>query len=438
MLGLLALGGLLSTAYTALSNVRPSSLTERADDGDRRARQILALISGESRLSMTYLLLTTLIQSSLAALTFFTVGLLSDNNLPSMILGVGGMALLMVIFGWSVPEAIGSVYAEPIARTLVQPMTWLCQLFSPITWLLLNVSRVVASTFGGERLVDTVTEEEIMTLVNAGHTGGTIEEDEKTMIYSVLQLDQTNARQLMVPRMDITALDVETPIAEACDHFIATGFSRIPVYEESIDNIVGLLYAKDLLALQRRPDADKQIIRDHLRPAYFVPETLVADELLKSLKKQKIHMAIVVDEFGGTSGLVTIEDLIEEIIGDIVDEYDPPEESEVIDEGEGRYSIDATMNLSDIDERFGLGLDNEETDTLGGFIYAQLGRVPQAGETVEGEEYRLTVRHIEGRRIRRVLLELKQQENSTPSSGDDPARHPPSSALTEEVSNHDP
>lgn len=412
MLALLALGGLLSTAYTALSNVRPALLTERAESGDRRARQILTLISGESRLSMTYLLLNTLIQFSLAALTFFTVGLLSDGHLGWMAIGVGSMALLMIIFGWSVPEAIGSVYAEPIARTLVLPMIWLCQLLTPITWLLLSVSRVVASTFGGERLVDTVTEEEIMTLVNAGHTGGTIEEDEKTMIYSVLQLDQTTARQLMVPRMDIKALDVETPIAEACDHFIESGFSRIPVYEESIDNIIGLLYAKDLLALQRRPDAEQLMIRDHLRPAYFVPETLVADELLKSLKKQKIHMAIVVDEFGGTSGLVTIEDLIEEIIGDIVDEYDPPEESEVIDEGEGRYSIDATMNLSDFDERFGLGLDNEETDTLGGFIYAKLGRVPQNGEVVEGEDYRLTVQHIEGRRIRRVLLELRQQAES--------------------------
>lgn len=418
LLVLISLGSVISTAYIALSNVRPAQLSERAEDGDLRSAQILSLIGGRSRLQMSYLISMTLIHFSISALTLLLLvePLILRGQAGIALLVVGLVALATVVLAWSVPEGIGTANAEWVARLMVVPMTLLCRFLSSLTWLLLAISRTLAGVFGGEKLVDTVTEEEIMTLVNAGHTGGAIEEEEKTMIYSVLQLDQSSARQLMVPRMDVVALDVESSIETACGRFVASGFSRIPVYEESIDNILGLLYAKDLLTLRSN---SQESIRQHLRPAYFVPETLPADELLKSLKKQKIHMAIVVDEYGGTAGLVTIEDLIEEIIGDIVDEYDQNEQSDVTRLSDDSYLIDGTTNLADINEQFDLDLDDEETDTLGGFIYAELGRVPQEGEQISGEGYRLTVRRIEGRRIRHVLLELVRPDAS-PKTDTDP------------------
>ncbi len=249
-----------------------------------------------------------------------------------------------------------------------------------------------------------------MTLVDAGEKAGTIEDEEKEMIYSVLQFGETLAREVMVPRIDVVALDITTPLREALGTFIESGHSRIPVYEGSIDTIKGLLYAKDILPVLQ--NGDSKSIGDLMRPAYFVPETKRADVLLAELKARKIHMALVVDEYGGTAGLVTIEDLLEEIVGDIRDEFDIHEEAEYEQLGPDEFSVDAAMNIDDFNELMDTELPSEDTDTLGGYMYSRFGRVPAVGETVETPSLVLRVEEVEGQRIRRVHVTRKHGETA--------------------------
>lgn len=416
ILGLIIFHALITLAYAALKNSRLSVLQEQAEEGNQRARQALALLNAESRLAISYSLSMTLLHYSIAALTTILVilpALSGDTAMPPVLAFVIVILVgaLLLIPGDIVPESIGSTYNQSFALLLLPLLRLVVLLLSPITLILLNISYLFSRLFGSSNRINTVTEEEIMTLVNAGHTGGTIEDEEKAMIYSVLQLDSTNARELMTPRIDVVAFDINTPVRESLDLFIDSGFSRIPVYEDNIDNIVGVLYAKDLLPLcNGTTDGTQRPVRDLLRPAYFVPEDRQADKLLREMQNRKTHMAIVEDGYGGTSGIVTIENLIEEIVGDIQDEYDDHEEAEYVQNGDDDYLIDASMDLDDVNDLLNTTFDTNMTDTLGGFIYMQLGRVPEVGEIIETDEVTLLVRSIDGRRIRKVHVTRKHPQ----------------------------
>ncbi len=229
------------------------------------------------------------------------------------------------------------------------------------------------------------------------------------MIYSIFQFADTLAREVMVPRIDMLALDVETPIQEAVKAMLAAGHSRIPVYAETIDSIVGLLYAKDLLRVWHE-GAAAGALRDILRPAYFVPEAIALDKLLANLQQQRIHMAIVVDEYGGTAGLVTLEDIVEEIVGEIRDEYDAAEELPYQQLGEDEYLFDGGIDIDDVNDLLETQLPNDDADTLGGYIYGQLGRVPGAGDQVTHDGLTMEVQSVLGRRIRKVRVKRLEPE----------------------------
>lgn len=428
---LLATHALITLAYAALVNTRESALQELADDGNQTAQRALKLLEQENRLALTHRLLTMILLSTTFVL--MTINLL----FPVMVVGdllaffaliallVGGV-VTFVLLGSVLPESIGSAHSQTVLPVAVFIFRWLSTLFYPVISLLLLISRLLARLFSAEDHVNMVTEEEIMTLVNAGLTGGTIETGEKAMIYSVLQMDETIARELMTPRPDIIALEVNTDTTDALHAILDSGFSRIPIYEENIDNVVGLLYAKDLLALWRDGQpAEQRPIRDLLRSPFFVPEVKRADELLHEMRVSQVHMAIVLDEYGGTSGLVTIEDLIEEIVGDIVDEYDV-EEDEYRQISPTEYIVDAGMDLDDLNEILDIELDAEENDTLGGFIYMSLGRVPIVGDVVETDEVIMHVRSIDKRRIRNVALTLKTSpdEDNLPVQTDSDSSKP--------------
>jgi len=255
-----------------------------------------------------------------------------------------------------------------------------------------------------------VTEEEIMTLVDAGQEEGVIEAEEKAMIYSIFQFGETAAREVMVPRIDIVALEIDTPLDEALQVVIAAGHSRIPVYRDTIDNVQGILYAKDFLELWL-PDSSKGIeeagrdrtLESLLRPAHFVPESKMLDDLLADLQQRKVHIAIVVDEYGGTAGLVTIEDILEEIVGEIQDEYDS-EEAAYQQVGEGEYIFNARIDLDDVNRLLGTNLPTEQGDTLGGLIYSQLGKVPAPGDVIKFDGYSIEVISVVRRRIQNVRV----------------------------------
>jgi CBS domain containing-hemolysin-like protein len=221
------------------------------------------------------------------------------------------------------------------------------------------------------------------------------------MIYSIFEMGDTLVREIMLPRIYITALDVNTPLEQALDMFLQSGHSRVPVYEESIDNILGLLFAKDLLKVWREGGKNDSL-RSLLRTAYFVPEAKVVDELLAEMQTRRIHMAIVVDEYGGVAGLVTLEDIVEEIVGEIRDEYDQGEELPYTQVAEGEYIFQGRIDLEDFNELMGSHLPMDEAETLGGFIYDRMGRVPVSGEALLVDDLELIVEQVSKQRIRKV------------------------------------
>jgi CBS domain containing-hemolysin-like protein len=221
----------------------------------------------------------------------------------------------------------------------------------------------------------------------------------------------------MVPRIDVMALDVHAPLSEAMDKLVESGFSRVPVYEDTVDNILGLLYAKDLISLWRSGKDHHESLRGVLRDAYFVPEAKKADELLTELQSRRVHMAIVVDEYGGVAGVVTLEDVIEEIFGEIQDEYDENEEQLYQVQEDGGYLFRGRVDLDDFNALMDASLPVDEADTLGGFLYMRFGHVPTAGEAVEEDGLRLTVEQVSSRRIRLVRAQRKTQDEKADVDG---------------------
>jgi CBS domain containing-hemolysin-like protein len=262
-----------------------------------------------------------------------------------------------------------------------------------------------------------VTEDELKNLVDAGQQEGVLEQGERRMIYSIFGLGDTLAREVMVPRIDVLALDVHTTLPEAADTLLQSGYSRVPVYEETVDNIVGLLYAKDLLGAWRA-DAPPDSLRALLRPPYFVPEAKPVDDLLAEMQTRRIHMAIVVDEYGGVAGIVTLEDIVEEIVGEIQDEYDEREEALYRQIAPGEYDVAGRMDLDDFNELMDVNLPVEEADTLGGFIYSRMGHIPAAGERLLVGDLELVVKQVSRRRITEIHARRLSQveQNASPAS----------------------
>lgn len=245
-------------------------------------------------------------------------------------------------------------------------------------------------------------DETLSQMVDASEKAGLIESDEREMITGVLQLDRTLTREIMVPRIDVIAVDVATSLRRALDVMIAGAHSRLPIYEESIDHIVGLLYSKDLLKALRDGNADVTV-RTLMRPVYFVPESKRLDELLQELQRTKVHMAIVVDEYGGTAGIVTIEDVLEEIVGEIQDEYDTGEEPLIERASENEGVFNARVNIDEVNQALRLDLPTD-SDTLGGLVYQRLEKLPKAGDQVRVGNVTMTVLNMVGRRIKRVRV----------------------------------
>jgi len=298
---------------------------------------------------------------------------------------------------------------SPIARFL----DWI---LVPFTWLLMVLWGSVGSSQGRKA---TELEDELRNWVEVGQPQGSLEKEERRMIYSIFQFGETLCREIMIPRIDVTSLDASATISEAIDVVIHTGHSRLPVYEDSIDNILGLLYAKDLF---KAKDPHQPLDRALLRPAYFVPETKKADELLAEMQTRRIHLAIVVDEYGGMAGVVTLEDIVEEIVGEIRDEYDQGEELLYQQIGPDEFQFDGRTGLDDLNDLLNTHLQSEAADTLSGYIAADIGRMPVNGDRVLAEDWILTVEQVTGRRIRRVSARRLPQEENTEEKKDDPKR----------------
>lgn len=327
------------------------------------------------------------------------------SDLSAVVVTVTALSLVAVLFGLFVPRSIGLKHAKPVLLLMVFPLELITWLTRPLVAVLFFLTRIVTAPFGADPRQGTlISEEDIKALIQTGEEQGVLDVGERNMIQSVFAIGEKQVHEVMVPRPDILAIDVNTPPQEVLEHVVSAGHSRIPVYEGSSDQIIGVLYVKDLFRRLARGETDVTI-RPFLRPAQFVPETKKVDELLRDMQKDKVHIAIVVDEYGGTAGLVTIEDLVEEIVGEIRDEYDVEREL-VLPVSDHEAVMDARVPFSEVQETFGIEPPDgaDEFDTLGGFVTHELGRLPKAGETLQRDGVTFVVESVEGRRVGRVRV----------------------------------
>ncbi|MGZ3679875.1 MAG: CNNM domain-containing protein [Ktedonobacterales bacterium] len=391
-----------AAAETALTSVNRIRLRSLAEEGDARAKRILRVLEQPQNFLSTILIISnvSVIVASTVA-TILALDLFSDyGEIISTIL----LSLIVLIFCEITPKTAAVQAPERWARALIGPVETVSRVLRPLVSLLTFITGGIVRFFGGQtvRRGPFLTEEELRMLVEVGEQEGVLEEEEREMIHNVFELADTSVREVMVPRIDMVTIEADAGVDEAIGIIIQGGQSRIPVFDDSIDNIIGVLYAKDLLrvmATHERPKAVRQLVR----PAYFVPESKRLDDLLHELQQQRVHMAIVLDEYGSVAGLVTIEDLVEEIIGDILDEYDKEEKIfERISDNE--FIVDAKISLDELNEELETNLTSEDYETLGGFIYAQLDKIPTIGDTVHYDGLTLTVLGTKGRRITKVKI----------------------------------
>ncbi len=409
----------LSIAATRVSllNLRPLRLLSLREEAPDEVDRALALIE-DARLRPTLRFSQTATRILLAGVILSMAGQAAGESrfaLVILLLIILLVALTLMVVEFTVE---GNILLEPerwgirlgtFARVLIFVMTPL--VFLPVQLLKSQWPAPVAAQ---------MTEDELRTWVESEQEEGGLEREERQMIYSIFQFGNTLAREIMVPRMDMLAFEVSASLTHAAKAFTQSGHSRVPVYENDIDNIIGLLYAKDLLHIMQ--DGQKRAsMRELLRPAYFVPDTKKADALLTEMQSQRIHMAIVVDEYGGVAGLVTLEDIIEEIIGEIQDEYDLSEEEPVQEVSPGEYVFLGRIDLDDFNEVLGSNIPKVESDTLAGFLYDHFGRVPHDGESIQTAGLLITIEQVIGRRIRRVRAQRitpgeKGDQDNAPSN----------------------
>lgn len=428
-----AIRAFFALTRSALINMRRARLVELEQRGVTSARALKQLNENSSQLLATAEVggLFSMVVAAGIAITDFVPHMTNWVNgwqwewLPPVaaqviayILVVFFTGMFLFIFGRLVPEAVAVRKPEPLALALVRPMQFSSFVLSPIVRLAIMLSNLLSMPLGGQRRDSTtlVTEEELKTMVDAGEEEGLIEEDEKEMILSVLDFGDTVAREVMVPRIDIVAVEVSTDIRETYDLVIASGHSRVPVFRETIDDIVGFLYVKDML---KALHDGAQLPLDKLaRQAYYTVESKKVSELLAEMQNRRVHVCIVVDEYGGTAGMVTIEDILEEIVGEIQDEYDTEEpDVQALPDNTG-YILGAGMPIDDVNDLMQVELPTDQSDTLGGFMYDQLGEVPENGATVHFANLIFVVLDVNDRRI----LKVKVTHEPTETQDDDTAR----------------
>jgi len=429
------LEGFFVAAEIALVSIRHSRVDQLVDEGDRAARRVRGLLDNPGRfLAVSQLGLTLLgffasayaavsLADGLAGLLGRVDALRDGAHAISLVIVTIVLALFTIVFAELVPKTLALAHVERFALSLSQPIEIIAHLLGPVITILTGLTHAVTGALGAEVSPEAeISAEELKLIVERGGEQGVLEAEEEQMIHAVIELGERRVHEVMVPRTDIVGLEVDGTFEEAVDRIIAEGHSRLPVWERSVDEVVGILYAKDLLKFLKEASADPPPIRALLRTPVFVPESITIDDLLHELQRRKVHLAVVLDEYGGTAGLVTIEDLLEEIVGEIQDEYDEEEPMVVrLDDDQaridGRASVDELGELWDDLDVDALLEDRDEYDTLGGLMFHRIGRVPKPGDQIRVGELSLTVETTDGRRAGKVLAVRERP----PAAGDDEA-----------------
>ncbi len=420
------LEGFFVAGEIALVSIRRSRVEQLVDEGNSGARRVRRLLDEPGRfLAVSQLGLTvigffasayaavSLVDKFASFLNGFGVEKGGADTIALIVVTVV-LALFTIIFAELVPKTLALANTERFAITLSLPIDFLAHALGPLIKLLTGVTAWISKLFGANVTNEQqITAEELRLIVERGGEQGVLEAEEEQMINSIIELGERRLHEIMIPRIAIASLAVSATLEEAIDKVVDEGHSRIPVYEDSIDEVLGILYAKDLLPILKAGSGPRPDLRSLLRTPVFVPESMTIDDLLHEFQRRKVHIAIVLDEYGGTAGLLTIEDLLEEIVGEIQDEYDT-EEPMVVRLSDNEFRVDGRADVNDLAELFDteLGLEDEdEYDTVGGLIYHRIGGVPSPGDIVEVDGLQLTVETIDGRRVGKVLVVRKRAED---------------------------
>ena len=416
---LILFNAMFSATEMALVTLRKSRLDQLVDDGRRGARRILHLKTDPGRFLAVIQIGITFIGFLAAAFAGVSLSAGLETTLegiPLLAPYAGAIALFVVtgiltiftiIFGELVPKQIGLAHSERVAFLFGPFVDVLGRVLRPLVAFLTSVTRIVSGLFGAH-VTDTerISAEEIRLIIEQGGEQGVLEAEEEQMIHAVIELGDQRIHEVMVPRIAMVSLPAASSLEQAIDTVIEEGHSRIPVYDTTVDEIIGILYAKDLLPFLKGSVDERPSLRSILRTPVFVPESMSVDDLLHEFQRRKVHIAIVLDEYGGTAGLVTIEDLLEEIVGEIQDEYDE-EEPLIVQLSDDEARVDGRADVDDLGELFDVELaleDEDEYDTVGGLVYHRIGGVPKPGDQVSVGGLTLTVETTDGRRVAKVLV----------------------------------
>ncbi len=441
LLVLILVNAFFAMSEIAIISLNDAKLEKQAQEGNKKAKKLLKLTSNPSNFLSTIQIGVTLagfLSSASASQSF--VDLLSDGlekisvltKIPAGV--IDGFSLVVItlitsyfslVLGELVPKRVAMYNPEKISFRIAGILTVVASVTKPFVKVLSVSMNAILRLMGIDPNAEPeeVTEEEIRMMVDVGGEKGVIEDTQKEMINNIFEFDDIDAGDIMTHRTDVAAVEVNDPIQDVVEIAEKEGYSRIPVYEESLDKIIGIVYIKDLIGYIGSSVPKQESLRKIMREPYFVPESMKCGVLFQEMTSRRVQMAVVVDEYGGTAGIVTLEDLVESIVGNIQDEYDNEEEEfSVIDET--TFTVDGTTSIDEVNEHVGVNLPDDEYDTIGGFVISLLGYLPDDGELneVEYKNLRFTVLNVEDRRIGKLKVEILPVENDEEDEEEDEGR----------------
>lgn len=416
---LILLSAFFSSAETALTTVNKFTLRSMADNGNKRAARVLKLISNSDKLISTILIGNNIVNISASALATT----LTTNLFGSKAVGIatGILTLLILLFGEITPKTLAQNNSVKISTLYVDVVRFLVYIFTPFVFIINKISHVIfwilrMDTNGSAK---SITEDELITMVNVSEEEGVIENKEKEMITNVVDFGDSRVRDIMIPRTDVTMAPVTATYDELLKLYMEVPYTRLPVYKDSRDNVIGILHVKDLFFYKATHDINNFDVTNIVREPFYVYEFQKTNDLLANMKSSSNSIGIVLDEYGVCVGLISMEDLIEEIIGDIKDEYDDAEHNNIVKIDDAHYSIDGGIKLDDLNDALDLDIESEDYDSIGGYIIQLLDHLPSVGDTASDGVISCKVTKLDKNRVSRVLLEILPKPNTDIDGNDE-------------------
>ncbi len=403
---LILMSAFFSSAETALTTVNKHRLRSLMENGNRAAERVLKLVENPSKMLSAILIGNNIVNIAASSITTTFTAEVLGNSFIGIVTGL--LTLVVLLFGEITPKSLATLYSEKISLIyihIVAPMTWI---LTPVIWVVDKLSAIIFFVIRVDRnkAKEQMTEGELRTIVDVSVEDGVIEKEEKSMINNVVDFGDSKAKDVMIPRADMELISVDATFDEVFSVFNEEHYSRLPVYDDNKDSVIGIIYMKDLFLYQNRADTKNQSfsVRKIMREPFFVYEYQKTSAIMAEMRNRFVSLAIVLDEYATAVGLITIEDLIEEIVGEIRDEFDMDELETVTKLEENRYEIDGAMKLSDLEDSIGIRLESENYDSLGGYVIELLDHLPTEGETVKKDGITLKVVSMEKNRIDRVAI----------------------------------